>query len=726
MSDIVRRAPVANEPAVAIGDRRRRRPTGAAPPLPRHIGASGKVWLAVLIALLVWVVITLALEPAMRATERADAAVVEQVARLRTPWLTDVVTAFNGFTSSWAVTVGAVGLVAALMVFRRWRHLFAFLGSMAVLVVLGRQLFRSFARPRPFDVEIIDRWAGYSMPSRSVSVLSAVALGIIYTLVLPGHQRAVAKWIVAALVAFAGFSRIYAGVDHPFDVLVGAALGVAIPLNAYRLFTPNDVFPVTYRRAKTAHLDVSGLRGEAIRRAVRDQLGFTVSEVAHVALEGSGGSTPLRIRVEAAPEPFLFGKLYAMSHVRADRWYKLGRTILYGRLEDEAPFQSVRRLVEYEDYALRVLRDSGIPTAASYGIVEITPEREYLLVTEFLDSAREIGHPDVEVDDDIIDEALLIVRQMWDAGLAHRDVKPANLLVRNGQVLLVDAFFIQIRPSPWRQAVDLANMMLVLAVRTDAERVYRRALRLFTPDDIAEAFAAARGVASPTQLRVAMKRDGRNLLAQFRQLAPTRPPISLQRWSLRRVGLAVGLVLVVAFAVQQTVAVLRPAHEVPLAASPDCGTGNMMILIAQSVPEATAVPCLGALPAGWELGGVEVQRDRTRFWLDSDRGGDHAVQATLQPLDECDLTGATPVPSDEVGMERYERPDQLAPNLRSTRFYMFPGGCVTYDFEFEGASGPDLLLAADNALAFQPRVELVAEVQDRFGLRLCGEGAPCD
>ena len=41
---------------------------------------------------------------------------------------------------------------------------------------------------------------------------------------------------------------------------------------------------------------------------------------------------------------YLFGKLYAMSHVRADRWYKLGRTILYGRLEDESSFQSVRRL----------------------------------------------------------------------------------------------------------------------------------------------------------------------------------------------------------------------------------------------------------------------------------------------------------------------------------------------------------------------------------------------
>src|ERR671916_2972316 len=143
------------------------------------------------------------------------------------------------------------------------------------------------------------------------------------------------------------------------------------------------------------------------------------------------------------------------------------------------------------------------------GIVALTPEREYLLLTEFFEGAEEIG--DAPVDDGVIDEGLLLVRRLWDAGLAHRDIKPANLLVRDGHVFLIDVFFVQVRPSPWRQAVDLANMMLVLAVRTDAERVYRRALRLFTPDEIAEAFAATRGVASPTQLRTMMKRDGRNL-----------------------------------------------------------------------------------------------------------------------------------------------------------------------------------------------------------------------
>ena len=222
--------------------------------------------------------------------------------------------------------------------------------------------------------------------------------------------------------------------------------------------------------------------------------------------------------------------------MRADRGYKLYRTIRYGTLEDEKPFQTVRRLAEYEDHMLRLMRDAGIRTARPYGIVEITPEREYMLVTEFFAGAVEIG--EAVIDDGVIDQGLLLVRKLWDAGLAHRDIKPGNLMVRDGELLLIDVAFVQVRPSPWRQAVDLGNMMLVLAVRTDPERVYQRALRYFTPDELAEAFAATRGVASPTQLRAFMKRDPRDLLGEFRALAPPRKPIALQRWSVRRVGLA--------------------------------------------------------------------------------------------------------------------------------------------------------------------------------------------
>jgi serine/threonine protein kinase len=141
---------------------------------------------------------------------------------------------------------------------------------------------------------------------------------------------------------------------------------------------------------------------------------------------------------------------------------------------------------------------------------------------------------------------------MWNAGVAHRDIKPANIMVRDGHIVLIDVAFAQIRPSAWREAVDLANMMLVLALKTDAERVYGRACNVFTPDEIAEAFAATRGVTSPTQLRGFLRADGRALIENFRALAPARPVISVQRWTLRRLGL-VTATLIVTFVVTSIV-----------------------------------------------------------------------------------------------------------------------------------------------------------------------------
>ena len=100
---------------------------------------------------------------------------------------------------------------------------------------------------------------------------------MIYALVVPGRPRTIAKIVGGVVIAIVAFARMYLGVDHPFDVLTGIAIGVAVPLLAFRFFTPNEFFPVTYRRGKTAHLDVGGRRGEAIRRAVEDQLGVTVA-----------------------------------------------------------------------------------------------------------------------------------------------------------------------------------------------------------------------------------------------------------------------------------------------------------------------------------------------------------------------------------------------------------------------------------------------------------------
>jgi tRNA A-37 threonylcarbamoyl transferase component Bud32 len=474
---------------------------------------------------------------------------------------------------------------------------------------------------------------------------------------------------------------------------------------------------VTYRRGRAAHLDVGGARGAAIRRALQDQLGLVVENVAPFGLAGSAGSTPLRIKVRDNPDTWLFGKLYARSHLRADRWYKLGRELLYGRLEDEKPFHTVRRLVQQEDYALHKLYMAGLPTPRPYGFVELTPEREYLLVTEFFDHAIELG--EVDVDEPVIDDGLAVIRRLWDAGLAHRDIKPANLLVRDGHLLLIDVAFVQARPSPWRQAVDLANMMLCLALRSTPELVYGRALRQFSAAEISEAFAAARGLALPSQLRRMIREQGRDLHSEFLNLLPERPrPIGIQRWSARRVGLllltlplALLLVLGARLALVNNDAALSPLRIGSL----DCDELEALLLEAQSVPTASLVPCVGSVPAGWTFGEANVRNGWSKFTLTDVVSSKNLV---VRMSATCDTTGAVEHASDVPQARRYERIDPSGSGPPTAWYAVFSGGCVTAQLHGTGAGDSALVTEASNAVAFTTRVALQQALEERSNGRL--------
>ena len=120
-----------------------------------------------------------------------------------------------------------------------------------------------------------------------------------------------------------------------------------------------------------------------------------------------------------------------------------------------------------------------------------------------------------------------------------------------------------------------------------------------------------------------------------------------------------------------------------------------MILAAQAVPSAALVPCVAALPAGWSCTTAPTSSagtPRSGWILTWRRPG---VAITLSAT--CDVSGARQVRSDQPGTRRFDRPLSQRPQFAELRFYTFPGGCVSYQFNFTDGGSP--LLASHGRAA---------------------------
>jgi len=273
---------------------RRRRPSGEAPPLPHRLQTSGVGWLVALVVLVVLSILVFSgglRGPAVAVTVLDDA-VVRWLTGLDAPGLAATWQALAFLGSWWVLNILGFGLVLVLLALRRFRHLIVVLIVTQLLtMVLYNWVGPMAQRPRPFGVDIRTGWGGWALPSVQITSLAATLVIVLYTLVPEGRWRQRGKWVATGVVALAGLGRIALGAEAPSDVLVGAAIGVTVPLVLFRWFTPNEVFPIGYRRGRSAHLDVGGVRGDAIRRGLEDQLSLVVEEVKPFGLAGSAGST---------------------------------------------------------------------------------------------------------------------------------------------------------------------------------------------------------------------------------------------------------------------------------------------------------------------------------------------------------------------------------------------------------------------------------------------------
>ena len=148
----------------------------------------------------------------------------------------------------------------------------------------------------------------------------------------------------------------------------------------------------------------------------------------------------------------------------------------------------------------------------------------------------------------------------------------------------------------------------------------------------------------------------------------------------------------------------------------DAGAANAVVLMAQSVPTASWVPCVESVPVGWSFAGLDARSGSARFWLDSDRDGLHAIEVLLTAT--CDTGGATEIPSDRQDLRRFERVNQVTPHYHGLRYYLFDGGCVTVVFRLAGQNRSEPLALATHSLGVVSRGELAAQVHEESGRRL--------
>ena len=151
-------------------------------------------------------------------------------------------------------------------------------------------------------------------------------------------------------------------------------------------------------------------------------------------------------------------------------------------------------------------------------------------------------------------------------------------------------------------------------------------------------------------------------------------------------------------------------------ATPRCTDPLRLAIVAQSVPSASYLPCIRDLPPGWTTAGFAPSQDGTSFLLNSDRSPGQPV--TVQLTTACRISGASPSPARAPGVLTYTRLDSIRPRFAGRLYDVFPGGCVTYTFDFSHGSQIELMEQFERAVGLYPRQQLRLVLKQKLGVEL--------
>jgi hypothetical protein len=140
-----------------------------------------------------------------------------------------------------------------------------------------------------------------------------------------------------------------------------------------------------------------------------------------------------------------------------------------------------------------------------------------------------------------------------------------------------------------------------------------------------------------------------------------------------------------------------------------------MVLMAQSVPTASAVPCVHTKLDDWFLDDLDSWDGRTR--IEFSRLIDEFA-LTIELTRTCDPGGARETATDLQGTRRFDQRIRTGSSYRDRRFYLLPGACVTYEFKLTGTGAEKAADEMSRALGLVGRDQLADQVNAYSGGRL--------
>lgn len=277
------------------------------------------------------------------------------------------------------------------------------------------------------------------------------------------------RWRRTGAIAAAGLTILQLIVSNrvPTEMFVGIAIGATTGCLVLLMYGRPDQRPTV--AAVRAALQATGVRAAEL---VRDpNLGRRATAYFIAQPDGSR----------------LYTKVKSPEERSADLLFRSYRYVRLKNVGDERPFLSLRRSVEHEALVSLLTRDAGVRTPGVRAVAGVGDE-SMLLVYQFVEGTRFDRLEDEQITETLLEELWKQVSIMREHGIAHRDLRRANVIVDADHLpWLIDFGFAEVAASERALATDMAQLLVALALAVGASRTVDSAVRVLGTGPVASA-----------------------------------------------------------------------------------------------------------------------------------------------------------------------------------------------------------------------------------------------